>query len=258
MLPSLGAPIFVDEALDDTELRFDLRRLDIDGSTLIEPGMVSLVDVDVLRRSVCGENYLLSLAGELVEYLKDDIEGLLLALEVLDVVDEQDIGFLVVGLEVFVARLLLVMSCARLHVVREELGRVDVDRLEVWLSFANVILDGSHEVSFPQTAFPVDKKRVERRFAGHFRNVDGHGVSHAVRVADDEILECERRRGMIARSCGRCALRALDGRLRFRRAPVDVVVEGRIAHAVGMFEPRVSLRAAFGSARLVHLACVGR
>ena len=39
----------------------------------------------------------------------------------------------------------------------------------------------------------VDEQRVQMRFARGFGNGDGHGIRHAVRVADDEVLERERR-----------------------------------------------------------------
>ena len=101
--------------------------------------MVALVDVDVFRRSVGRENDLLPLAGELVEDLEHDVERLLLALEVLDVIDEEDVGFLVMGFEVPVARLFLIVRCACVHVVGQKLGRVDVDRSEVRLRLADVV-----------------------------------------------------------------------------------------------------------------------
>ena len=45
-----------------------------------------------------------------------------------------------------------------------------------------------------QAALPVDEQGVEMGLAGHFRHGDGHGIGHAVRIANDEVLERERGR----------------------------------------------------------------
>ena len=116
------APVLADEALDDAELGLDLGRLDVDGGPVVEAGVVALVDVDVLRGAVGREDDLASLGDELVEYLEDDVERLLLVLEELDVVDKEDVGLLVVALELLVAALLLVMGAYGVHVVVDQLG----------------------------------------------------------------------------------------------------------------------------------------
>lgn len=249
VLSPFGVAVLVDEAFDDAELRLDLGRLDVDGSALVEPRMVALVDVDVFRRSVGRENDLLPLAGELVEDLEHDVERLLLALEVLDVVDEEDVGFLVMGFEVPVARLFLIVRCACVHVVGQKLGRVDVDRSEVRLRLADVVLYGPHEVRFPQPALSVDEQRVKRRLSRHLGDVDRHGVGHAVGVADDEVLERERGGGVIARSRACVAPRAVSRGLLGGRASIDVVVEGGVAHTVGVLETRRAAAAFFDIVR---------
>ena len=100
---SLVSLVFVEEALDDSQLGFNLRRLDINGSALVEARMVALIDIDVTRRAVGRENNLLSLVGQLVEDLEYDVERLLLTLKILDIVNEQDISLFVTRLEVSVA-----------------------------------------------------------------------------------------------------------------------------------------------------------
>lgn len=113
----LVAPVFVDEAFDDPELRLYFRRLDVNGSALVEAGVIALVDVDVFRCSVGREDDLLSLVRQLVEYLEHDVERLLFALQILDIVDQQHVGFFVARFEVLVAGLLLVVRRAGLHVI---------------------------------------------------------------------------------------------------------------------------------------------
>ena len=44
--------VFLDEALDDAELRLYFRRLDVEGAAGVEAALVALVDVDVLGRAV--------------------------------------------------------------------------------------------------------------------------------------------------------------------------------------------------------------
>ena len=101
--------VFADEAFDDAQLGLDLGRLDVECAAGVEARFVAFVDVDVLRRAVGREHDLFALACQLVEYLEHDVERLLLALQLLDVVDEEDVCFLVVHLEILVAGLLRVV-----------------------------------------------------------------------------------------------------------------------------------------------------
>ena len=75
--------------------------------------------------------------------MEHDVERLLLALQILHVVDEQHVCFLIAGLEVLVARLLLVVCGACLHVVGEQFCRIDVDGAEPRHRFVHVVLDGT-------------------------------------------------------------------------------------------------------------------
>ena len=189
--------VLVHEAFHDAQLRLDLGGLDVERAARVEAAAVALVDVDVLRRAVGRQHHLAALAGQLVEYLEHDVERLLLALQVLDVVDEQHVGFLVARLEVLVAGFLLVVRRAGLHVVAQQLGRVHVDGGKLRHRLVDVVLDGAHEVRFPQTRLAVDEQRVEVRLARHLGHGHGHGVRHAVRIADDEVLERKRGRGAV-------------------------------------------------------------
>ena len=201
--------VFLDEAFYDAELRLDFRRLDVEGSARVESGDVALVDINVFRCAVGGKNNLFSLVSHLVEYLKHDIERLFLALEVLHVVDEQHIGFLVALLEVAVARFFLVMCHRGFHIIREQLCGIDVGHLQLRSRLVDVVLDRAQKVRFPQPALAVDEKRIEVHLAGGFRNIDGHRVSHSVGVADDEVFESEGGRPLRAFVRGRVRGRLL-------------------------------------------------
>ncbi len=133
------------------------------------------------------------MGDELVEYLEHDIQRLLLALEELDVVDEEHIGFLVMVLEVLVAFLLLVVGCHRVGVIVHQLGGIDVDGAQVRLRLADVVLHRAHEVGLAQPALAVDEQGIEEGAAGGLGHLDSQGIGHLVRFADDEVLEGERR-----------------------------------------------------------------
>ena len=152
--------VFADEAFDDAQLGLDLGRLDVERAAGVESRFVAFVDVDVLRRAVGGENDLLALACQLVEYLEHDVERLLLALQLLDVVDKEDVGFLVVHLEVLVAGLLRVVRRRCVHVVLEQLIRVFVDDLQVGHVAVDVVLYGPKQMRLAQARPSVDEQRV--------------------------------------------------------------------------------------------------
>ena len=218
--------VFLDEAFHDSELRLDFGRLDVEGSAGVESSDVTLVDINVFRRAVSGKNNLFSLVSHLVENLENDIERLFLALEVLHVVDEQHVGFLVALLEVAVARFLLVVRHRGFHVIRKQLCGVYVGHLQLRSRLVDIVLNSAQKVCFPQSALAIDEKRVEVHLAGSFRDIDSHRVGHSVGVADDEVLESEGGRPLRAfvrgRGCGRLLLCAMLGQGRF-----EMIVESR-------------------------------
>ena len=192
----LGGSIFLDKALDDSQLRFDLRRLDVIRSAGVESACVALVNVDHLRCAVCRENHLFSHVGELVEKLEDNIDRCRFSLEVLDVVDEEDVGIEIAVLEILVAVLILVMRRNGCGVVREELSRVDVDDMHALVRGEDVVLNGAKQMRFPKAASSVDEEGVEVFLPRLFSYGDGHGVGEPVRISHNEGLErkgrCER------------------------------------------------------------------
>ena len=190
--------VLLDEALHDAELGFDFGWLDVESSARVESGDVALVDIDVFRCAVSGKDNLFSLVSHLVENLEHDIERLLLALEVLHVVDEQHVRFLVALLEVAVARFFLVMRHRGFHIIREQLCGIDVGHLQLRSRLVDVVLNRAQKVRFPQPALAVDEKRIEVHLARSFRDIDGHRVGHSVGIANDEVLESEGSRSLRA------------------------------------------------------------
>ena len=72
------------------------------------------------------------------------------------------------------------MRGAGVHVVGQKLSRVNVYRAQVGLRLMDVILDGTHQVSFAQTALTVDEQGIQRTAARGFGNAHCHRVSHSV------------------------------------------------------------------------------
>ena len=109
--------------------------------------------------------------------------GLHLALEELDVVDEEHVDIAVAPLEVGG----LVVADAVDEVVRELLG-VHVAHLDVRVEAAGVVADGVEEVGLAQTGLAVDEERVVGLGRG-LGDGDGRGIGEAVARADDEGVE---------------------------------------------------------------------
>ena len=87
------------KALDDVALRLVVGWLNIYRGSRVESGHVAFVEVDVFRRSVRGEYKLLALRDHRIEDAEQRVERAGLALEPLDIVDEQHIGIAVFVLE---------------------------------------------------------------------------------------------------------------------------------------------------------------
>ena len=94
------------EALDDVALRLVVGWLNIYRGSRVESGHVAFVEVDVFRRSVCGEYKLLALWDHRIEDAEQRVERAGFALEPLDIVDEQYIRLLEIALKVLEALLI--------------------------------------------------------------------------------------------------------------------------------------------------------
>ena len=65
-------------------------------------------------------------------------------------------------------------------VVREELGRVDVDDMHVLVRGEDVVLNGAKQMRFPKAASSVDEEGVEVFLPRLFSYGDGHGIGEPV------------------------------------------------------------------------------
>ena len=190
MPKSLTATELVGKGLDNTKLGLDVGRLDVDGGAGSEARLVALVEADALGGAIGRQHYLATAARKGIEQLEHDIEGTLFALELLDVVDEQHVGFLVEGFEVLETALFPIMGGTGLGVLVGDAVGIHKDGAEVWVGFSDVVLDGSHEMGLSQAALAIDEQGVEGAPARLFGHLHGHLVGKTIRRADDEIAEC--------------------------------------------------------------------
>ena len=118
-----------------------------------------------------------------VEGVEELLLRLLLALQELDVVDEEHVDIAIAALEIGG----LVVADAVDEVVGELLG-VHVAHFEVGVEVAAVVTDGVEQVGLAQSGVAIDEERVVRP-GGGLAHRGGRGVREAVAVADDEGLE---------------------------------------------------------------------
>ena len=135
--------------------------------------------------AVGGEDELRAGAVERVERVEELLLGAGLALQELDVVDEQHVGVPIRRLEG-----VHVVAVERAEEVVGEVldGRV-TDRGAVAVRL-DVVRDRVEEVGLAETGRPADEQRVVGQ-PGHLGDRERRGVREAVRVADDELVERE-------------------------------------------------------------------
>ncbi len=189
--------IFIDVTLDDGQLSFDFRRLDVDRAALYKAATIAFVDVDVFGRAIGAEDDLLPLINQFIEDLEDDIERLFLTLQELDVVDQQNIGSFIIGLEVLIAGFLAIMLGHRIGVTADQFLTVHINGAQMRLCFSDVILNSTHQMRLTQATLTVDEQRIQRRTARHLSHLDRHTVSHSIRFTDDEVLEGDVRKRLV-------------------------------------------------------------
>ena len=170
---------------EDGEAGLEVGRLDVGDQPPLEPGAEPVLERgDVVGRPVGGEHDLAAGLVEGVERVEQLLLEALLALDELDVVDEQHVG----RVAVLAPEGVLGAVPDRLDVVVEErLGR-DVADQEVGVVLPHEVGDGLEEVGLAQAGVAVDEQRVvgQRRPLGHG---EGGGVGEAVGRADDEGVE---------------------------------------------------------------------
>ena len=132
---------------------------------------------------VGGDHDLLVRVVQRVEGVEELLLGLDLALEELDVVDQQDVDIAVPALEL--GRLVV---ADRVDEVVGELFAGDVPDPGPGVEAADVVADRVQQVGLAQTGVAVDQQRVVR-LARRLGDRDRGGVREPVRAADDEGLE---------------------------------------------------------------------
>ena len=177
-------PVVVGLLTKDRDPGLEVGRLDVCDQSPLEPRYEPFLEPgNLLGRAIAGKDDLLPRIIEGVERMEELLLGTLLALEELDIVDEQKVHLPVPSAEVDGGSLL----DGRDQVVRE-LFAGDVGDPHGGVGLKHRVPDGVHEVSFSEAHTTVKEKRVvhERRFVG-----DGvaRGGSELVVVTYDEALE---------------------------------------------------------------------
>ena len=137
----------------------------------------------MLGRQVARDHDLLVVVVQRIEGVEERFLRRVLALQELDVVDEQDV-------DLAVARLKDAGPVVRDRVdevVRELLAR-DVPHANARVEALGVVPDRVQEVGLAEPGLPVDEQGVVRLREG-LRDGDGRGVGEPVGAADDEVVE---------------------------------------------------------------------
>ena len=177
--------LFLDLAIEDGDARLVVRGLEVDIQPALESAAQPVREAPDLRHGpVGGEDHLLVRVVQRVERVEELLLGSLLALEELDVVDQEDVHETVLVLELVPRFLLdredeLVGECLHGHVGNLQVGKLPVDRVS----------DGLHEMSLSQADASVDEAGIvpgSRVRGDGQRSIRGKGVG----FPDDEPLEC--------------------------------------------------------------------
>src|SRR5665811_1131043 len=163
----------------------------------------------VLGMAIGTDHDLLPRLVEAVEGVKELLEDLFLALEELDVVEEQHVDRAISLLE-----LVHPLSANSVDELVEELLGRDVADYGSRIEFDAVVTDGMEEVGLAKTGVRVDEQGVvvASRLLG-----DGERccVGETVRLSDDEVVECVfgNQSGIINRNSSRVDRVDREGRL---------------------------------------------
>ena len=171
----------------DRDAHLELRRLERDGEAPAEARDQALLHPrDLLRVGVAGDDDLLVRLDQRVEEVEELFLRAVLAVEELDVVDQQQVERAVVALEV-VERLVLVGAH---HVGHVGLG-VDVADPGAGFAREDVVADRLDQVGLAEADAAVDEQRVVGgRMVG---DLHAGGAGELVGLAGDEGRERERR-----------------------------------------------------------------
>ena len=167
--------------MQDRDAGLQVRRLHVGEQTPLEAAVHALLEAgEQLGCHVGGDDHLLVGVVQRVEGVEELLLRLHLALQELDVVDEQDVDIAVATLEV--GR--LVVADAVDEVVGELLG-VHVPHHDLRVQALGVVAHGVQEVGLAQAGAAVDEQRVVGLGRG-LGDGDGSGIGKAVARTDDE------------------------------------------------------------------------
>ena len=177
-------PIHLSLLAKDRDAGLQLRRLDVGDQTPFEPGPQPVLEGgQLLGRPVGGDDDLLVRVVQRVEGVEELLLDAFLALDELDVVDEQHVDVAVAPLE----RRLAVIAQRVDEVVGEFLGR-DVLDAHAGKQPLGVVACRVQQVGLAEAGLAPDEQRVvgaRRRFG----DGEAGGVGEAVGRADDEGVE---------------------------------------------------------------------
>ena len=179
-----GQPVHRGLLAQDRDPGLEVGRLDVGDQAPLEPVAQPVLErLEPLGRAVGGQHDLLVGVVQRVEGVEELLLGLGLALQELDVVDQQHVDVAVAALEP-----VLPVVADRVDELVGELLAGDVAHLGPVVEAAHVVADGVEQVGLAQPGVAVDQQRVVglARRLGHR---DGRGVGEAVGRADHEGLE---------------------------------------------------------------------
>ena len=210
-----GEPVHRGLLAQDRDAGLEVGRLDVGDQAPLEPVAQPVLErLEPLGCAVGGEHDLLVGVVEGVEGVEELLLGLGLALQELDVVDQEHVDVAVAPLEP-----VLPVVADRVDELVGELLAGDVAHLGAGVEAAHVVADGVQQVGLAQPGVAVDEQRVVglARRLGHR---DGRRVGEAVGGADDEGLE-----GVLRVQPGLALVgpRCLDRRRRRERADMSSV-----------------------------------
>ena len=208
-----GQPVHGGLLAQDRDAGLEVGRLDVGDQAPLEPVAQPVLErLEPLGRPVGGEHDLLVGVVEGVEGVEELLLGLDLALQELDVVDQQHVDVAVAALEP-----VLPVVADRVDELVGELLAGHVADLGAGVEAAHVVADGVQQVGLAQAGVAVDQQRV---------------VGLARRLGD-------RDRGRVREPVGRADDEGLEGVLRVEPG----LERGRRARAARRLRPRAAARA---------------